>query len=813
MKKILVHLHLYYHNQLDYMIDKLSNIEGCKWDLFVTVCEDNEASKEKILSFKKDAKIIKLGNVGYDLYPFVHILSLVDLDKYDYIIKLHTKSTYRNENPNDLRFKSNWRNMLVTALLNNKEKFKENLEIFESNPKVGMIGCQGLVHDISTEAKENIPVTNSLLEKLGIKKREGKFVAGTMFMARAKLMQPLKDLKLSPEKFKKGISNKTGDAGTLAHALESIVGAIISSQKYTIQSVEGYTEDYKPIKGAEKGNLDGIKYLAVMYNDLGILNQESKDFEKALKYFEEALKHFDMIYNNLAQSSSAPTDILEQLAEEMEEIRRNILNLLNQLGEIKLKNDDPHGALEHFKEILYYDSNNENIYIKISKCLRTMGAFISAISFLDKALKLNPEHYEIHRIMGDIYQYNIEDLNLAIESYEKYVDAENLNMTLKAVVYNIIGHLYATLSPYENIEKQVYYFEKALEIDPNFKCALRNVTIVAPRIGQDQKALECFRKLLRLGATMDDHFNYAAHCIKMGDFKEGWKYYDYRFSKETNATVYPTIDKPRWKGQKITDKVLLVHHEQGFGDSLQFFRYLPQLKPLAKKIMFKVQNELYDLFSYNNNEIEIVQNSTKFEKISFDLHVPLMSLMHFLNATKENIPSAEGYLKANPNRIKEYKKEYFDNDCFKIGITWEGAAAGNKKRNVPLEAFYALAKLKNVKVYSFQKGIDSNLLKNLPKGVEIIDLGKTFKSFADTAAAMANLDLFVTSDNSVFNLAGALGQRTFLLMNKDSEWRWFLDDKTTPWYKSVQIFKKENELDSWDLLIDRVIKTISKEIK
>lgn len=566
-------------------------------------------------------------------------------------------------------------------------------------------------------------------------------------------------------------------------------------------------------KNLEQGNLDGIKYLAVMYNDLGELCIQQNDYEKALKYFEEALKHFDMLFKNISKDSSISKDILKQVAEQMEEIKRNILNILNKLGEFKLKNNDAHGALEHFKEILYYDSNNEVLYIKISKCLQAMGAYISAISFLDKALKLNPAYHDIYRMIGDIYQYNIQDLPLAIDSYKKFVEKENQDLTMKAVILNIIGHLYATMSPYENIDKQIEYFEKALEIDPNFKCVLRNLTIVYPRVEKDKEALQCFQRLLRLGATMDDHFNYAAHCIKMGDFKEGWKYYDYRFSKENGATPYPSISQPRWKGQKIKDKTLLVHHEQGFGDSIQFVRYLEQLKPLVGKIMFKVQNELVDLMKSSLEGIEVVPNSTPIEKIKFDFHVPIMTLPLFLNATKENIPFAGGYLKASENRIKEYKKTHFNNDCFKVGITWEGNIAGNKRRNIPLEAFYELAKTKGVKVYSFQKGIDHNMLRNLPEGVEIIDLGKDFKNFADTAAAMVNLDLFVTSDNSVFNLAGAMGKRTFLLMNKDAEWRWFFDNKKTPWYKSVEIFKKENELENWESLTEKVVKTLKKELK
>lgn len=133
---------------------------------------------------------------------------------------------------------------------------------------------------------------------------------------------------------------------------------------------------------------------------------------------------------------------------------------------------------------------------------------------------------------------------------------------------------------------------------------------------------------------------------------------------------------------------------------------------------------------------------------------------------------------------------------------------GNPYRNVPLKYFYPLAKLENVKLYSFQKSFGSEQLKQLPDNVEIIDLGKTFNNFSDTAAAMANLDLFVTSDNGVFNLAAAMGIKTHLLLNKFSEWRWFFEEEVNPWYSNVKIFKKQNETDCWSILMERIIEEI-----
>lgn len=415
----------------------------------------------------------------------------------------------------------------------------------------------------------------------------------------------------------------------------------------------------------------------------------------------------------------------------------------------------------------------------------------------------NNTSYDFKKL-GD-EQYKNGNYTAAIEYFEKHIEKNPQD----ALIYNMIGYLYKRIDEDENIDKQIKYFEKALEIRPDFRSATRNLAYAYYRMRKYEEAIKFYRNLLKLDPLADDYCAYACIMLQLGDFKEGWKYYEYRFLKKYGRTDYPAIDKPRWEGQTIPDKTLLVQYEQGFGDSIQFLRYLQLLKPFVKKIIFRVQDELVDLFRINVNGIEIAENSTSFEDLSFDYHIPLMSIPSVINTSIENIPSPEGYINAEKNKVEAYKKEFFDNDCFKIGISWHGMPTGNRDRDVPLTHFYNLSKLNNVKIYSFQKGPGEKQLEKLPLGIEIINMGKIFNNFSDTAAAMANLDLFITSDNSSFNLAGAMGKRTFVLLNKDSEWRWFLDEDSTPWYNSVKIFKKQKKNESWDLLMQRVIDNLS----
>ncbi|MFA7658059.1 MAG: tetratricopeptide repeat protein [Candidatus Gastranaerophilaceae bacterium] len=405
--------------------------------------------------------------------------------------------------------------------------------------------------------------------------------------------------------------------------------------------------------------------------------------------------------------------------------------------------------------------------------------------------------------LADI-EYKAGNFKGAIEYYKLYIEKNPKD----ADIYNIIGYLYKKIDSYKTLKEQINYFETAVKLKPDFEPAIRNLAFANSRACNYKKAEKYFKKLLKLNPTADDYTAYACLKIRLGDFEEGWKYYEYRFSKCFGKTFYPKIAKPRWGGEKISDKTLLVNCEQGFGDSIQFFRYIMQARPLAKKIIFRVQEELADLFKTNSEGIEIVGDSIPLNNLDFDCHIPIMSLPLILGAKIDTIPMAEGYLKADEKSAEKYKKKYFNNKLLKIGISWHGAASGKQIRDIPVKYFLPIFNLKNVKFYSFQKGVNMELIKNLAPEADIVDLGRIFNNFSDTAAAMENIDLFITCDNCLLNLAGAMGKKTFVLLNKDSEWRWFLDNKTTPWYKSVKIFKKQNKNQSWNLQIKNILMSL-----
>ena len=224
-QKILVHLHLFYHDQLDWFLTKLKNIT-CPYDLFVTYVVENKESNSKLKQFKKDVNLVKVPNRGYDVAPFIHVLNSVNLDNYRYILKLHTKN-FRSSYwcYNSIKYiKYQWRNALVNALIGSKEIFRKNLHDLK-NEFIGMIGNENLISHRGAAANEEHRL--AMCEKLGYDSKSDSYISGTMFICKSFLMKDIQHLNLTFDDFEATVT--TGITGTLAHAMESILGHTVEN--------------------------------------------------------------------------------------------------------------------------------------------------------------------------------------------------------------------------------------------------------------------------------------------------------------------------------------------------------------------------------------------------------------------------------------------------------------------------------------------------------------------------------------------------------------------------------------------------------
>ena len=234
--KVLVHLHLYYLDQLDYMLKKLKNINSCDWDLFVTMTKQDEKAIQKLKEFKPDVHIVPVENKGFDIWPFLQVLNLVDLENYDDILKIHTKK-YRKKK--DFYGRGNtWRNYLIDALLGSPKQFQKNIHLMQMDKSVGLIGSRATLATMGCLEKDDSILFDEMCHNHGIPIFHGRFIAGTMFLVRAKCFQRIKDMNFKSEDFNH--IQQTSGRSTTAHTLERLLSRIVEIEGYEITTVRSW---------------------------------------------------------------------------------------------------------------------------------------------------------------------------------------------------------------------------------------------------------------------------------------------------------------------------------------------------------------------------------------------------------------------------------------------------------------------------------------------------------------------------------------------------------------------------------------------
>ncbi len=518
----------------------------------------------------------------------------------------------------------------------------------------------------------------------------------------------------------------------------------------------------------------------------------NKEYEKGLKIYRE---------------------IIPQLADnERNDVINKYINYALDYAREMTKDKKWIDAIEIYRDIMKFSGFPINVYKNIGLCMKSIGNADLAIKFLKRFEEISPDKEDVYVYLADITYSDIKDNLKAIEYYEKALLKNQNNFS----IYNMLGHLYSTCYQDKYKDKQIEYLTKAFELAPNNRIVVKNLAYVYGKFDEIQKADEFYSKLMYLNPTHSDLHSYGAYLVRHKRFSEGFKFLQHRFQKEDLQNVsFPAIfsnKKKRWSLKvDIKEKHILVHFEQGFGDSIMFVRFVEQLKGMCAKVSLVVQNGLIDLFKDSKLGVDIYPES-EVSKINYDYYIPMMDLPIVCETQPDSIPMANGYLRVPKSKVNAYRKEYINNnDKIKIGIAYEGTLASKETdRDIPLEYLYPLMRLPDVEVYSFQVDDLTNQMDRIPEDAQLIRLGRTFKNWEDTACAMMNMDLMVTTDNGVMNLAGALGVKTFGLFNTIVEWRWF---KTTgndiAWYKSIKPFQCPTSK-AWDVPVENVMKELEK---
>lgn len=329
-------------------------------------------------------------------------------------------------------------------------------------------------------------------------------------------------------------------------------------------------------------------------------------------------------------------------------------------------------------------------------------------------------------------------------------------------------------------------------------------------MGQIDEAIAAYRRALALNRGLAEaHNSLGLALLLQGEFLPGWDEYEWRWKMKDFPSPQRNLDQVQWTGQPLEGRTLLLHAEQGIGDTLQFIRYLPLIRRLGASIIVECPSELQRLIRpiASGHRVGVTGQPLP----PFELHCPLMSLPRVFGTMLDSIPREIPYLRADADDIQTWKDRLGEDlPSLKVGLAWAGSPnhAEDRYRSIALDRLGPLGQVPGIRFVSLQKGHAATQTNKLPHGMQLIDISEEINDFADTAALIANLDLVIAVDTAVAHLAGAMGAPVWVLLPFAPDWRWMLDREDSPWYPTMRLFRQPLRGD-WDSVIARVVRALS----
>jgi len=491
-------------------------------------------------------------------------------------------------------------------------------------------------------------------------------------------------------------------------------------------------------------------------------------------------------------------------------------------------------AVELYLRALKINPEQVAILNNLGLTLQALGRQEEAIGYYHQAQKLQPDQAYLFDNIGNAY-LELKNFPHAMASYRQALDIDP-NFT------PALAHMGITYSKEDKPDDAIKWLRRALAVDPHLIDALNAMGNALRVLNQDQEAIACFRRALEinpnfpeaisnLGVAFNDlgnldqalaaarravqisprnpiyHWTCALVLLRAGHFKEGWNEYEWRWQRHDFTTPNRDFGKPRWDGSPLDAKTILIHAEQGVGDTLQFIRYAPLVAKAGASVVVECQPEVAGLMADVEGVSTVVRQGDKFP--NFDTQIPLLSLPRIFGTEVETIP-AFTYLKAPKKpvvKIKPGKK-------FAVGLVWAGSAThrNDKQRSIPLETLTPLLDVPECVFYGLQVGDRQKEIKSLDLAEKVIDLSAKLKDFSATASLVDQLDLVISVDTAVAHLAGGMGKQTWTLLAFASEWRWLMGRDDSPWYPSMRLFRQKSAGD-WGDVVEAVGEELGKAAK
>ena len=550
---------------------------------------------------------------------------------------------------------------------------------------------------------------------------------------------------------------------------------------------------------------------AMAHCNLGALLQEQGKLDEALESYRQTIilkPDYAMAHNNLGAALHEQGKLDRAIVSYRQAITLKpvYVEAHNNLGTTLKEQGKLDEAIVSYRQAITLKPDYVEAHNNLGTTLKEQGKLDEAIANYRQAITLKPDYAEVHNNLGAALQEQGE-FNKAIVSYRQAI-------MLKPDYTEAHNNFGATLHEQGKFNEAIEYYKQAIALKPDYAEAHNNLGNALLEHGKPDDSIIYYNRAIALKPDYAEaHVNKSFVLMLTENFEEGWSEYEWRL-REKDHTSH-TFQQPQWNGKPLNGKSILIHAEQGFGDTIQFIRYLPMVQAMGGHVIFECQKNLFRLLKSCAGIDEIIeQRPAHTPVVRFDTHVPLLSLPGIFGTSLDTIPSDIPYITADPGLVEQWRIRFGHNDAYKVGIVWTGNPLHNYvyyKRSCLLDDFAPLVEIPRLEFYSLQKGPGSVRANNPPKGMNIINLVDELNDFTDTAAIIANLDLVISIDTSVAHLAGAIGKPVWNLLSFVPDWRWFLNRDDSPWYPGMRLFR-QTKPNNWTEVFEQMKKMLLNEI-
>jgi tetratricopeptide (TPR) repeat protein len=446
-------------------------------------------------------------------------------------------------------------------------------------------------------------------------------------------------------------------------------------------------------------------------------------------------------------------------------------------------------------------------WCNLAVALQDERKFADALQAYQQAIALRPNFAMAHCNLG----VALKELG----RFEEAVACYHRAIALEPDYDFAFANLAAVLLEQGKAEEAAIACRRALAIKPDLAMAHFNLGTSLKNLCRLDEAIAVFRQAIRIDpGLVEAHFTLGQTLLLNGNFAEGWAEYEWRWQLKDYAwlsNIHGTFRQPRWTGEPLHGRTLLIYAEQGLGDAIQYVRYLPRVVAAGGKVVFAVHPPLRNLFAGLPDVTLVSLDSVPLPP--FDLHCPLLSLPLIFGTNAQTIPGGVPYLRASPGDIERWRARIGGNNP-RVGIVWSGnpTQRGDRFRSPHLGPVLPLFDVPGITFAALQVGPGRQDLASIQLPPNVVDLGAEITDLTDTAAIMAGLDLVITSCTAPLHLAGALGVQTWAMIPASPHFPWLLGRTDTPWYPTLRLYRQEAFGTDWSGVVRRIAADLARLI-